>query len=259
METSRMPRPILNNGNGITQSYTSSTEKQKNGIARTADEPIFNQQRFLRNRALIKLSKLGKITVIGAGGIGSSLIQSAAIMGFKRLDIWDYDVLESHNLSTTMYPQEYLNRPKAETAGKIAYSYGAESIGYNEPWTPNRRLNKVVFMCPDNMETRLQVYETWHKDPNRELLVDMRMGALTMEIITVTPIVDHFLESYLPSNQIPDEECTAKHTIFCASVSSGFGLAQAFNALMERPYYAYIWASLSPISLRRKHLVKSII
>ncbi len=230
-----------------------------NGKQQSTIDPSVSQNRFLRNRDLIKQSKLGKATIVGAGGIGSALVQSAAIMGFKRLDIYDFDVLESHNLSTTMYPQKYLNRPKAETAGKIAYSYGAESIGYNEPWTPNRRLNKVVFMCPDNMETRLQVYETWHKDPNRELLVDMRMGALTMEIITVTPLVDHFLSSYLPSNEIADEECTAKHTIFCASVSSGFGLAQAFNVLMDRPYYAYIWASLSPISIRRKHLVKSII
>lgn len=215
--------------------------------------------RFLRNKDLINQSKLGKITVVGAGGIGSSLIQSAAIMGFKRLDIWDYDSLEHHNLSTTIYPDRYINQPKAEIAAKMAYDFQAESISYNEPWTRLRPLNNVVFMCPDNMETRLEVYETWHKNPKRELLVDMRMGALTMEIITVTPLVDHFLESYLPSSDIPDEACTAKHTIFCASVSSGMGLAQAFNALMDRPYYAYIWASLSPISLRRKHLVKSII
>ena len=227
----------------------------KNGLKRKLDIP----NRFLRNKDLIKQSVLDKVTIIGAGGIGSALVQSVAIMGFKWIDVFDYDNLESHNLSTTMYPMKYLGKSKAETAAKVAYSYGTNAMGWDMPWDPDKPLNRKVFMCPDNMETRLQIYETWKKNPKREMLIDMRMGALTMEIVTVTPLVDHFMESYLPSKDIPDEDCTAKHTIFCASVSSGLGLTQAFKVLMDRPYYAYIWMSLSPISLRREHLVKSII
>ena len=72
--------------------------------------------RFLRNKDLINQKNLKEITVIGAGGVGSSLILSAAMMGFKKIHVWDFDVLEEHNLSTTMYPESYLSKPKTEAA-----------------------------------------------------------------------------------------------------------------------------------------------
>ena len=99
------------------------------------------------------------------------------------------------------------------------------------------------------------IYQAWRQLPDRKLLVDMRMGALTMEIITVTKNNDHFTDSWQTSKSIPDEECTAKHTIFTGSISSGAGLSQAFQVLNNRPYYAYIWMSLAPVSLRREKLV----
>ena len=46
-----------------------------------------NLNRFLRNKDLIDQAKLNSATVIGAGGIGSALIQGASIMGFKKLKL----------------------------------------------------------------------------------------------------------------------------------------------------------------------------
>ena len=39
------------------------------------------------NKDLIDQAKLNSATVIGAGGIGSALIQGASIMGFKKLKV----------------------------------------------------------------------------------------------------------------------------------------------------------------------------
>ena len=122
-------------------------------------------------------------------------------------------------------------------------------------WTKQCEVDRNVFMCPDNMETRLKVYEKWKSKKDRGFLIDMRMGALTMEVITVTKDNDFFMDSYIDGNKIADEACTAKHTIFCASVVAGLGLNQAFNVLNNRPYYAYIWQSLSPLSQRKEKLI----
>ena len=72
--------------------------------------------RFLRNKDLIDQKNLEELTIIGAGGVGSALILSAAIMGFKKIHVWDFDVLEEHNFSTTMYPSSYLGESKTEAA-----------------------------------------------------------------------------------------------------------------------------------------------
>ena len=236
METSLIQTPLENGTNSHTENTTSN--------------------RFLRNKDLIDQQVLDKATIIGAGGIGSSLVRCAAIMGFRQLTIWDYDTLEEHNLSTTTFSEEFLSKPKAETAATIASRYGCENaIGRNQPWSTGQSLDNIVFMCPDNMEVRMGVYRSWSQLPDRKLLIDMRMGALTMEIITVTKEYDNFRESWQPSKNIPDEECTAKHTIFTGSLSSGTGLSQAFQVLNNRPYYAYIWMSLAPVSLKREKLV----
>ena len=214
--------------------------------------------RYLRNKDLIDQSRLDKITVIGAGGIGSALLQNAAIMGFKEITVWDPDMLEEHNLSTTSWPEVYINKPKIEAAEHKLFELNKKCkvTTFQNYWESGMSLENKVFLTPDNMECRLAVYEQWKKNPNRDFLIDMRMGALGYEIITVTRENDYFMESYVPSSSIADDPCTAKHTIFCGSLAASFGLSQAFNVLQNRLYYAYIWGSLGPVSLRREHLVK---
>ena len=218
------------------------------------------ENRYLRNKDLIDQNKLDKITIIGAGGIGSALILNAAIMGFKEMTIWDEDLLEEHNLSTTIYPENFLGQQKVSAAKHLVGQYNKNiTVRPKEIfWESGYPLNNKVFLTPDNMEVRKRVYETWVQNDQRDFLIDMRMGALGFEIITVTKDEDKFMESWLPSTSIPDESCTAKHTIFCGSLAASYGLSQAFNLLDNRPYYSYIWGSLAPVCLKREHLVKNI-
>ena len=212
--------------------------------------------RFLRNSTLINQSYLDELTIIGAGGVGSALVMNAAIMGFKRIHIWDFDTLENHNLSTTTYPEECLGLPKVIAAQKQAVFYNnkVKVYAHNEEWIQGKYLSPNVMMAPDNMEVRYAVYLDWYHN-NKGMLVDMRMGALTMEVISVTPQHNNYVDTWRPSAAIQDEECTAKHTIFTAAVISGIGLSQAFNCLHHKQFWQYIWMSLSPFSVQREGLI----
>lgn len=211
--------------------------------------------RFLRNKDLIDQAKLNSATVIGAGGIGSALIQGASIMGFKKLKVWDADILEEHNLSTTTFPDEYLGTSKAEAAMFFASKFRGKVKPYKIFWDDGYPLENKVFIGPDNMGIRKKIYNSWKQNPEREFLIDMRMGSLSLEIITVTKDADFYEESWLEDGKIPDEVCTMKHTIFAGSIAANLGLSQAFNVLNNRAFYSYIWMSLSPTSFRREHLV----
>ena len=222
----------------------------------THGTPRLREVRFLRNSTLINQSYLDELTIIGAGGVGSALVMNAAIMGFKRIHIWDFDTLENHNLSTTTYPEECLGLPKVIAAQKQAVFYNnkVKVYAHNEEWIQGKYLSPNVMMAPDNMEVRYAVYLDWYHN-NKGMLVDMRMGALTMEVISVTPQHNNYVDTWRPSAAIQDEECTAKHTIFTASVVSGIGLSQAFNCLHSMQYWQYIWMSLSPFSINREGLI----
>ena len=219
------------------------------------------EARFLRNKDLISQASLsGKVTVIGAGGIGSALIQLLAIMGWKDVTVWDDDTLAPHNLSTTTYQPKYLGKDKSLVAFETFREFSDKSqkiFRKSMRWYPQDPISPRVFLGPDNMETRLQVYKDWVKLPNREFLIDIRMGALGMEIITVTKKDDNYMDTWKDGNEIEDEVCTMKHTIFTANIVAGFGINQAFCFLQNIPYYSYINISLAPLFITNEGLTVS--
>ena len=216
--------------------------------------------RYLRNKDLIKQSLLDEVTIIGAGGIASALVTILAQMGFKRIHIWDDDKLEEHNLSTTAYPEGMLGNTKVACAGEMIYRYNDKTDVnlYVKRWKPGDYLSNIVMLTPDNMETRLDVHMDWKRNDNRRALIDMRMGALTMEVISVEKDNDNFGKTWQASNKISDEACTAKHTIFTANIVAGLGASQLFNVLHNRSYWQYIRQSLAPLSFGREYPINKI-
>ena len=216
--------------------------------------------RYLRNKDLINQSFLDEITIIGAGGIASALVTILAQMGFKKFHIWDDDKLEEHNLSTTAYPENYIGMHKADCAKNciLFHQKGAEVSMYLKRWKPGDYLSDIVMLTPDNMETRLDVHMDWKRNTNRKALIDMRMGALTMEVISCEKDNDIFGKTWQASDKISDEACTAKHTIFTANVVAGLGASQLFNVLHNRSYWQYIRQSLAPLSFGREYPINKI-
>ena len=214
--------------------------------------------RFLRNKDLIPQGKLDKIGIVGLGGIGSQLVPLLSIMGFKNIIGWDYDTLEEHNLSTTLYPQNALGSSKAEIASNTSKMYTHNPSGmkfYNEPYTDDSPTFPKMIVCTDNMESRLAAYNTWLAQSNRKLFLDLRMGAMAMEIVTATKENDNYLDTWVPTHKVESEPCTMKHTIFTASIVGGLGVDQVFNVVANRPYYQYIWVGLMPLQIRTDNLI----
>tara|TARA_Y100001972_G_C7667677_1_gene338186 strand:+ start:3854 stop:4627 length:774 start_codon:yes stop_codon:yes gene_type:complete len=216
--------------------------------------------RYLRNKDLINQSLLSEVTIIGAGGIASALVTILAQMGFKKFHIWDDDKLEEHNLSTTAYPDDFVGASKVSCAKEMIYKFNKKAVVdmYLKRWEPGCYLSDIVLLTPDNMETRLDVHMQWKKNNNRKALIDMRMGALTMEVISVDKDNDNFGKTWQPSSAISDEACTAKHTIFTANVVAGLGASQLFNVLHNRSYWQYIRHSLAPLSFGREYPINKI-
>jgi hypothetical protein len=224
-------------------------------------EVIMATNRFLRNKDLIPQRKLDHIGILGLGGIGSQLVPLLSIMGFKKITGWDHDTLEEHNLSTTMYPQGALGKPKAEVAENVSKMYAVNPKGvkfYDEYYDEKSPTMPKMVTCLDNMEGRLVAYNLWLEQSNRQFFIDLRMGAMAMEIIVATKDNDNYLDTWLPSHKISQEPCTMKHTIFTASIVGGFGVDQIFNVVAGRPYYAYIWIGLMPLEMRTDNLIVKI-
>jgi len=226
----------------------------------------FLENRFLRNKDLIDQSLLDKITVIGLGGIGSTVVTLLSIMGFDEITGWDDDILEEHNLSSTTYPWTNVDTHKTEAAKIQALRYGGDDAGngcrFNaktERWNSSKPLGHKVITCLDSMDTRMEVYECW-RDMNYDsgFLIDLRMDALSFEMVTTTRKYDEFDKYWITDAEIEPAPCTMKHTIFSSSIIGGLGVSQVFNCVANKPYYGYIWGGLMPLNLRKENLIKPI-
>ena len=222
--------------------------------------------RFLRNKDLIPQEKLDSIEVIGLGGIGSSVVSLLTLMGFREIKVWDYDKLEEHNLSTSVYPEHYLGQHKADAAEQTAKMYNSDVqiIRMTDKYKHWTELQSKVILCPDNMETRIDVYEQWKfswgnsqsiaHDDKDSFLIDCRMDALSMELVTANMNVDNWMDHFKNGDEIEDAPCTMKHTIFTSSIIAGHAVGQVFNLLANKPWYDYIWIGLLPFQVKKSQV-----
>ena len=179
-------------------------------------------------------------------------------MGFKKITGWDHDTLEEHNLSTTMYPQGALGKPKADVAQNISQMYAVNPGGmkfFNEYYDECSPTMPKMITCLDNMEGRIIAYNKCLEQSNRQFFMYLRMGAKTIQIIVATKKHDDYLDTWIPTDSVSEEPCTMKHTIFTASIVGGLGVNQVFNVVAGRPYYAYIWIGLMPLVMRTDNLI----
>lgn len=210
------------------------------------------ETRFLRNKDLIPIPMLTEIGVVGLGGIGSFLIQTLTMMGWQSIWGWDSDTVEDHNLSTTAYPLSQTGKLKKDAAVKLHKEYAEDwqKIRVDNNFQYNSVSLPMMIVCTDDMESRKVVYEQWKRQhrysTDKRFFIDLRMGATTVEMSTVTGIWDEYMKEWIPTDSVPDAPCSMKHTVFATQQIVSLGVAQVYNILANLSYYDYIWTSLNP-------------
>jgi len=208
-------------------------------------------ERFLRNKDLIPNEKLKTVGIVGLGGIGSQLVPLLSIMGFNSIHGWDYDTLEEHNLSTTLYPQNALGKPKAEIAQAMTQMYAVhpdKMVFHNKPYDESCGTLPCMIVCTDDMESRKNLFDKWSALDNKDFFIDGRMGATTVELCTQTSRTpEHtYMDEWIPTDSVPKPPCSMKHTVFAAQFIAAQIVSQVYNIVGNLSYYDYINTCLSP-------------
>ncbi|WP_313190519.1 HesA/MoeB/ThiF family protein [Sphingobacterium sp.] len=127
----------------------------------------YSRQIFMEEVSIEGQRKIGnaRVLVIGAGGLGSPVIQYLAAAGVGKLASIDFDIVEIHNLNRQVIHQEsFIGKPKVESAQSFVSQFNS-GISF-EPI--NQKLNKenieavfsgydIIVDGSDNFETRYLV------------------------------------------------------------------------------------------------------
>lgn len=119
----------------------------------------------------------GRVHIIGCGSVGSTLAENLARCGVTKFTLWDFDLVEPHNIVNQIFRLQDVNRPKTEALLDILCEINPDirdetrlkSKGWN-----GEQLSGFVFLCVDNIELRKKIVEQHMDNLNVRAMFDFR-------------------------------------------------------------------------------------
>jgi molybdopterin-synthase adenylyltransferase len=205
--------------------------------------------RDIRQRELVPPAKLASChaIVIGVGAIGRQVALQLAAVGIGKMDLIDFDRVGVENLAPQGYFESDVGQLKVEATAAACAMLNPASQVTPTPERFRRSSPKalavfadstsqpVVFCCVDSIATRQLVWEAVR--PTAGLFVDGRMSAEVIRVLAVgRPALDvHYATTLFAPEQAYAGSCTAKSTVYTASIAAGLMLSQFSRWLRQMP------------------------
>jgi len=207
------------------------------------------QDRDLRQRDLVPPGKLAccAALVIGVGAVGRQVALQLTAMGISNLTLVDFDTVETVNLAPQGYAPEDLGRDKVRATAQWCLRLNPDLLIHPIGERFRRSSPKdlvcfgastellAVFCCVDSISTRALVWEAV-KD-RAGFFADARMSAEVVRVLASDhPGMDaYYATTLFAPDQAYTGACTAKSTIYTASIAAGFMLSQFTRWLRGLP------------------------
>jgi len=211
------------------------------------------QDRDLRQRDLVPRDKLAccAALVVGVGAVGRQVALQLTAMGILNLTLVDFDTVDVVNLAPQGYAPEDVGHPKVQATAQSCLRLNPDLLIYptcekfrrSSPKTlacfggPSDLLAKhlVVFCCVDSISVRGIVWESVKE--RVDFFADARMSA---EVIRILASDRPARDEYYPTTLFTQDQafagsCTAKSTIYTASIAAGLMLSQFTRWLRGLP------------------------
>lgn len=163
------------------------------------------------------------VTVIGAGSVGSNIIDMLARIGVPQITIYDGDEIESHNIPASRFSRSDFGRFKADTiATRVLEETGTGVEVRRRYYDGRERLRGSVIASVDTMAARNIIWKAVRKNPFVDVFIDTRVAQKFFSVYCIRPCVPEdidFYERYLyPDAETHGQQC-GLHSIITTSVT----------------------------------------
>jgi hypothetical protein len=200
---------------------------------------MLEREHLTRQMDIVPLSILNeKITVVGAGAIGSFLVLQLAKMGFSNIEVWDFDSIEVENMSSQFYRFSDIGKKKVFALRDLVWDFTEIKIHALAQKYVSRGTPRVLVSAVDSMKSRKSIWST-AKGIEGLWFIDPRMGAMDAALYNARADVsgdrDWYEKTLVSDEDAVQERCTAKATIFTANLLSGLTAKTIVNCLKKEP------------------------
>ncbi len=204
--------------------------------------------RFVRQQGLVPQDRLAEVraTVVGIGAVGRQVALQLAAIGVRRMQLVDFDVVDLSNVTTQGYWASDVGHPKVEATktaiAKVDAATEVEAI--NDRFRSSLGIGSAFFCCVDSITARSTV---WRSASRRcDFWVDGRMLGEVLRILTVGGEQGraHYPTTLFAQAEAQSGSCTARSTIYAASIAAGLMVHQFTRWLRRLPIDADISMNL---------------
>ena len=148
-----------------------------------------------------------------------------------RFTLVDFDEVDIVNLGIQGFYEAEVGLPKVEAVKtRLMAIRGDVSVEvFAEEYTPERIVrDSVVFSCVDSMRVRRRIFRHFC-ERDWSVFFDGRMAAESLQVYCVEhrpEAMNAYQVSLFPSHEAFRESCTARATIYCASMAAAILCAQ---------------------------------
>jgi molybdopterin-synthase adenylyltransferase len=201
--------------------------------------------RDLRQRELVPPQRLAMCQglVIGVGAIGRQVALQLAALGLPALHLVDHDHVAVENLASQGYLPADIGQCKVEATAHWCSQINPQMHVHPHPHRFRRSVlgemdlqrQVAVFCCVDRMEARRNGWEAVRSTAH--FFADGRMAAEVVRVLcSEQPLLDsRYLGTLFAQDQAYLGSCTARSTIYSASIAAGMMLSQFTRWLRQLP------------------------
>jgi sulfur carrier protein ThiS adenylyltransferase len=196
-------------------------------------------ERFDRQADLVPHGQLGSlcVTVIGVGAIGRQVALQLAAIGARRLQLVDFDHVDLTNVTTQGYSASDVGRTKVEATSeairRVDDSIQVETV--LDRYRPRLEIGTVVFCCVDSISARAAIWRS--AGLRARFWADGRMLGEVIRVLVASELEgrEHYPTTLFAEREAHAGRCTARSTIYAASVAAGLMVHQFTRWLRGLP------------------------
>jgi len=186
--------------------------------------------RLIRQQGLVPSDRLVGLTatVIGVGAIGRQVALQLAAIGARAIQLIDFDSVDETNITTQGYSTSDVGKLKVDATRSSVLLLDAdiqiETI--NDRFRPRHSTGEAVFCCVDSISARTAIWRS--AVASCQFWADGRMLGETMRILCVANDTGrtHYPTTLFHQSEAQQGQCTARSTIYTASIAAGLMLHQ---------------------------------
>lgn len=175
------------------------------------------------------------VTVIGAGATGSWLVMQLAKLGIENITVYDFDVVEEHNIPNQLFYLGDIGKYKVEALAEHVKNATGTTINIVKDKFTNQRLNGYVFVMVDSMTARKEIFDNSIKMKSAvKFMVEPRMGLDEGRVYTVNPMSLTQIKAYeacwYPDDVAPVSACGSSMSVITTALAvSSWCVRQLIN------------------------------